>query len=252
MPSEVKQMMFGMRPIHRTERRAGQSEWYYLDPRYKNSDDGSAEIDVDSPETLNPYANEIQNYLYKNDSDNYQDLYGDSIPPATNSSFESDNNTQPQNENNPNCYMRFDGKNLGLYKNNEQIQRRNDYQSAKFQNLVDRGPLPEGTYYANQDRRQELTFKNFLLGAGKKIGMLDHGDELTWSGNPLAWGFRRVWLEPDPNTFTYGRDKFTIHGGVSFGSNGCIDIAGQTKQLSDYLDQCQYSVPVYVKYPKNW
>ena len=33
---------------------------------------------------------------------------------------------------------------------------------------------------------------------------------------------------------------------------GCIDIPWQTDKLSDYLDGCQDSVPVYVKYPKNW
>ena len=45
---------------------------------------------------------------------------------------------------------------------------------------------------------------------------------------------------------------FSIHGGWSKGSAGCIDIPWQAQQLSDYLDNCQDSVPVYVKYPKNW
>lgn len=65
-------------------------------------------------------------------------------------------------------------------------------------------------------------------------------------------GVNRVWLQPDKKTNTYGRDGFTIHGGWSKGSRGCIDIPWQTQQLSDYLDNCQDSVPVYVKYPKNW
>ena len=35
-------------------------------------------------------------------------------------------------------------------------------------------------------------------------------------------------------------------------SAGCIDIPWQTGTLSDYLDGCQESVPLYVKYPEKW
>ena len=60
------------------------------------------------------------------------------------------------------------------------------------------------------------------------------------------------WGGADANTNTYGRSGFTIHGGLTKGSAGCIDIPWQTGKLSDYLDDCQDSVPVYVKYPKGW
>lgn len=64
---------------------------------------------------------------------------------------------------------------------------------------------------------------------------------------------RRIWLKPGSDTNTYGRDGFTIHGGVSKGSAGCIDIPWQTGTLSDYMDNCQEAVPVYVDCPKdNW
>ena len=42
------------------------------------------EIDVPSENSPNPYANEIQNYLYNNDSYNYKELYGNTPPPALN------------------------------------------------------------------------------------------------------------------------------------------------------------------------
>ena len=46
---------------------------------------------------------------------------------------------------------------------------------------------------------------------------------------------------------------FMIHGGLSKGSAGCIDIPWQTGRLSDFLDGCQESVPVYVRYIReNW
>lgn len=34
----------------------------------------------------------------------------------------------------------------------------------------------------------------------------------------------RVWLEPSKETNTYGRDKFSIHGGWVAGSAGCINL----------------------------
>ena len=56
---------------------------------------------------------------------------------------------------------------------------------------------------------------------------------------------------PDINTNTYGRSGFSIHGGWSKGSAGCIDIPWQTNKLNDFMDNCQDSVPVYVNYPKE-
>ena len=44
--------------------------------------------------------------------------------------------------------------------------------------------------------------------------------------------------------------KLSLYNNKS--SAGCIDIPWQTGKLSDYLDNCQDSVPVYVKYPKGW
>lgn len=128
---------------------------------------------------------------------------------------------------------------------------RDDYQSAQYQSVVNKGPLPEGTYYANQDQRQYLTLKNIALKLGEKMGF-DMKQKSGWSGNPILWGTSRVWLQPDANTNTYGRSGFTIHGGLTKGSAGCIDIPWQTGKLNDYLDNCQDSVPVYVKYPKGW
>ena len=177
--------------------------------------------------------------------------------------------SQPQpTSNDPNCYIEFDGKNVNLYKYgqydgnklvNGQLQYNldgqsggDDYQNRASQNIPNKGPIPEGTYWANQDQRQSLNLKNIALKMGEKLG-INTNQKSNWSGNPTSWGVNRVWLQPDKNTNTYGRDGFTIHGGWSKGSRGCIDIPWQTKQLSDYLDNCQDSVPVYVKYPKeNW
>ncbi len=164
---------------------------------------------------------------------------------------------QQLTSNAPNCYMNFNGQNLELYNNNKQVDNLDamsgqpDFQSAKYQNVANKGPIPEGTYWANQNQRQSLTLKNIALKLGEKLG-INSNEKSSWSGDPISWGTKRVWLQPDTETNTYGRSGFSIHGGITKGSAGCIDIPWQTQQLSDYLDNCQDSVPVYVKYPKNW
>ncbi|MCQ2734991.1 MAG: DUF2778 domain-containing protein [Alphaproteobacteria bacterium] len=170
----------------------------------------------------------------------------------------------------PNCYIEFNGQDVDLYKygqndgtrlQNGQLQNNlsgqsggDDYQSRIYQDVPDKGPIPEGTYYANQNQRQNITFADALIGTGVKalngIGIpINRG---KWKGGPISWGTSRVWLRPDANTNTYGRSGFSIHGGLTKGSAGCIDIPWQTGKLNNYLDNCQDSVPVYVKYPDNW
>ncbi len=169
--------------------------------------------------------------------------------------------------NDPNCYIEFNGQDVDLYKygqydgtrlQNGQLQDNlngqsggDDYQSGIYQDVPNKGPIPEGTYYADQDQRQSLTSKNIALKLGEKLGF-NINQKSGWSGNPISWGTSRVWLRPDDNTNTYGRSGFSIHGGLTKGSAGCIDIPWQTGKLNNYLDDCQDSVPVYVKYPKGW
>lgn len=153
------------------------------------------------------------------------------------------------------CYMVFDGQNLGLYRNNQQVSRleaqsgQDGYQSARYQHVPNKGPIPEGTYYANQSQRQNVGVYDAAVGTLTGLFDIDDG---KWKGGPMAWGLRRVWLEPDVHTNTYGRSGFSIHGDLSKGSAGCIDIPWQTNRLSDYLDECQDIVPLFVNYPKDW
>jgi len=212
------------------------------------------QIDVPSENSPNPYANEIQNYLYENDEYNYKQLYGNTPPPV-----------QTQSSNDPNCYIEFNGQDVDLYKygqndgnrlQNGQLQNNlsgqsgdDDYQSRIHQNVTNKGPIPEGTYYANQNQRQNITPFEAVWEGITKVFNLPYGH---WKGSLPAWGTSRVWLQPDANTNTYGRSGFSIHGGLTKGSAGCIDIPWQTGKLNNYLDGCQDSVPVYVKYPKKW
>lgn len=148
----------------------------------------------------------------------------------------------------PDCYMNFDGENLELYKNGERYDKipamsgKKEYQCKKYQNLSYRGPLPEGRYTAAQKDRQTIGT------ADKRFAKIGVG---TWPGGTDAWGTHRVWLTPDPNNKMYGRDKFSMHGGIELGSGGCIDLADQMYRLNNFLDQCQQIVPLDVKYKKD-
>ena len=92
MTEFTRELMYGKRPIRRTNPKPGQSEWYYLDPRETDRFADMKEIDVESENSPNPYANEIQNYLYNNDEYNYKQLYGNTPPPPV----QTQNNNVPQ------------------------------------------------------------------------------------------------------------------------------------------------------------
>lgn len=81
MTEFTRELIYGKRPIRRTNPKPGQSEWYYLDPRWTDRFADMKEIDVESENSPNPFANEIQNYLYDNDEYNYKQLYGNTPPP---------------------------------------------------------------------------------------------------------------------------------------------------------------------------
>lgn len=58
----------------------------------------------------------------------------------------------------------------------------------------------------------------------------------------------RVWLEPSKETNTYGRDKFSIHGGMWPGSAGCIDMTSNIKNFVALFSFIDKDLIVEVKY----
>ena len=80
MINYTEQLMYGLKPVHREEPQAGQSEYYYFDPRY-GDDDARHVVDVPDGTSPNPNADAIQQYLYENDEYRYKNLYGDTPPP---------------------------------------------------------------------------------------------------------------------------------------------------------------------------
>ena len=100
------------------------------------------------------------------------------------------------------------------------------------------GPLPVGEYYLNPS---DLSDPNFLGDAVRSL--------LTMSD----WGDFRIRLYSRGRTKTYGRSNFFIHGGMSPGSAGCIDVGGGvfgnklTDKLKEMIRRQSTSVPVIVK-----
>ena len=78
----------------------------------------------------------------------------------------------------------------------------------ELQALRDVGPIPEGAYSFRPGDIQEIKFLDNLLGTFS-LGRL-----CAWPGGTIAWGRQRVFLDPGPETETFGRSGFAIHGGA--------------------------------------
>lgn len=96
--------------------------------------------------------------------------------------------------------------------------------------MRDKGPLPEGAYLVPQARyqkRPEELWEGILNSVGR--------GKCKWGYT--TWGNHRIWLEPQSGTEVYGRTNFSIHGGASPGSAGCIDlVVGMPAFASRFLN----------------
>lgn len=147
----------------------------------------------------------------------------------------------------------FDGKYLRFIRDGKLVLVLNamsgnpDYQNRKYQNVRDKGPLPEGSYRVKQDKIQNMDLENAFYGAAKLIGI----KKGTFPGSYYSWGKTRVWLEPFSSNNMHGRNNFTIHGGATMGSAGCIDIPGHTKEFFDVLRKYGKDIILNVHYDKE-
>ena len=130
----------------------------------------------------------------------------------------------------PQYALRFDGAKLTLQENGRPIMNwpavsgRPGLQDQQHQLRRDHGPLPRGEYAIRVGAIQEIQDWEDLAG---RLGIPN------WRGGRPSWGNYRAWLTPKPETQTYGRGGFAIHGGSSPGSAGCIDL---TDSMDDFAD----------------
>ncbi|WP_082584162.1 tlde1 domain-containing protein [Noviherbaspirillum sp. Root189] len=88
--------------------------------------------------------------------------------------------------------------------------------SVGQQQIPDQGPIPAGDYWIQPSELQENSWYRLR--------------------NPRpAWGDYWITIHPYPNTVTYKRGGFFIHGGRTLGSAGCIDLSVYMNQFVDSL-----------------
>ena len=140
----------------------------------------------------------------------------------------------------------FDGEYLRFVENGNTILElpamsgNPNFQERKYQNLKNKGPLPEGNYRVKQNNVQDIENSIFeMIGQGKAPG--------GWS----SWGKHRVWLTPFSSNTMHGRDNFSIHGGKSLGSAGCIDLACQEEEFFNKFKKYGRDMIINVHYPKE-
>ena len=120
------------------------------------------------------------------------------------------------------------------------ISGREGYQSLEFQNVADKGPIPEGSYMVDPAKTQSL------VSDYKAYSKWEGG---YWSkGRKNAWGTIRTWITPMEGTNTYGRSGFSIHSGKEPGSAGCIDLTNNNKKFHDWLKSYGKPVKLNVSY----
>jgi hypothetical protein len=120
-----------------------------------------------------------------------------------------------------------------------------DY-SKERQGMVDVVPIPEGYYHVNP---QEIQYTGNRSSYDKLKGMVGGG---SFRGGERSWGIGRVWINPR-QVVVNGiiRGNFTIHGGSSPGSQGCIDLVDNDKSFFDKLVKYRGNmtyIPLRVKY----
>ena len=181
---------------------------------------------------------------YTDDSGSYSSQESE-VTPAEKATFEKPVDTKPGQ------YAVFNGKTLTLYVDDKPVRSwaavsgKKGYQSPEYQDKKSTGPIPEGTYVARQENLQFMDLKGLVVGTAVVVKENRGG---KWPGSYYSWGNSRVWLEPSKETNTYGRDKFSIHGGMWPGSAGCIDMTGQIGQFTYWLESTGKDLLVYVKY----
>lgn len=92
-----------------------------------------------------------------------------------------------------------------------------DYSVAR-QKVPYQGPIPAGEYWVQPSQMWENSWLKNIIRTPRS-----------------AWGNFRLTIHPYPNTETYGRGGFFIHGGVSAGSAGCIDLTVHIDKFVDML-----------------
>ena len=184
-------------------------------------------------------------YIDPDGRDWYEDDYGNAVWRNSNDSiFIDEDGAKWRNIGQE--YLFFNGEKLYYYNQSYGLafdavsgrpNKKGDFiYSKERQALIGEGPIPEGLYDINPQEIQSYLKSNIVQ---KLLGLFGKG---TFPNGPIAWGFERVWINPnnvqvyDPVNDNYiTRGKFSIHGGLTPGSAGCIDLSGNAREFFENL-----------------
>ncbi|MBR1904809.1 MAG: hypothetical protein IJ824_06520, partial [Alphaproteobacteria bacterium] len=181
LSEQIRGYLLGGQPIKRQDRKAGQTQYYYINPGQEYATAGSLKTTDIPDEMMNPDGT-----MKTTGSFNNMQKYNQEVM--------NNINQQQVQTNDPNCYIEFNGQDVDLYKygqydgnrlQNGQLQDNlngqsggDDYQSGIYQDVPNKGPIPEGPYYADQSQRQNITAFDTVAG------IVGHG---KWAGSLPAW-----------------------------------------------------------------
>lgn len=164
----------------------------------------------------------------------------------------------------PKASLNFDGQTLSWMEDGKAVKSwpamsgDPNYQCRTYQHEKGLGPLPEGRYKVPINRLQHwddlsMPYKILNYGMGYFPKNMQRG---TWINGPESWGEHRAWIEPDINDpFTKknigDRNNLAIHGGSTFGSNGCVDLAGNMNDFNKMFTDYNQDLELNVSYPQE-
>ncbi|OCP23163.1 MULTISPECIES: L,D-transpeptidase family protein [unclassified Ensifer] len=155
-----------------------------------------------------------------------------------------------QGNNGKRIKLHFDGKRLNATENGryaggwDGVSGEKGLQEPQWQEIIDRGPIPEGVYDVDQ-----LQYPPPAGSWERFKGRINRG---TWKGLENAWGNSRAFLNATSTTHPKAahRSGFSIHGGTDPGSAGCIDLTNGMDRFADFYRKTGQSAELNVSYPE--
>ena len=150
--------------------------------------------------------------------------------------------------------LQFDGQNLIWLENGKPVKYypaqsgHDGFQSARYTNVVNDGPIPQGQYLLAKGSGQDYNNKEEM----SLLQKINPWRTKRWYEIPYGWGESRIPIKPMPNTNTFGRQSMYVHGGAVPGSAGCIDLTYRNNDFYNDFQKYDDDLPLEVKYPKGW
>ena len=189
MINYTEQLMDGLMPVQRDDPQAGQSAYYYFDPRY-GDDDARHIVDVPDGTSPNPNAGAIQQYLYENDEYRYKNLYGNTPPPTQTAVSDYTVNTENL-MGKPSSYFQ-DNNSADWSGNTAGIGVNPSYDTTPV--LQNQTPTPwSGNYIPpNAYNSQPFSYQDMVPNAGRQIERRNLENELLMNGMDVLYGANRT------------------------------------------------------------